>query len=61
MIPICTFSNIRVFAVDGDNVYVSISPVGQDGNIYILNSVTGEVTRGAKLLNEPGNHFIGVF
>lgn len=59
--PDMYFFQYQGFAVDGDNVYVSISPVGKDGNIYILNSVTGDVTKGAKLLNESGNHFIGVF
>ncbi|WP_461534462.1 hypothetical protein [Sinomicrobium sp.] len=49
------------WAVDGDEVYISFSPVGEDGNIYILNSLTGEVKKGAKLINQPGNHFIGVW
>lgn len=35
--------------------------VGKKGNIYILNSKTGEVKKGAKLINESGNHFIGAF
>lgn len=49
------------FVVDGFDVYITISPVGQDGRIYIINSITGEVTEGAKLINKPGNHFIGAF
>lgn len=49
------------FVVDGNDVYVTVAPVGQDGNIYIINSITGEVTEGAKLINKPGNHFIGAF
>lgn len=49
------------FAVVGDEVYFTFAPVGKDGNIYIFNSKTGEVTKGAKLINEPGNHFIGAF
>lgn len=49
------------FAVVGDEVYVAIAPVGKNGNIYILNSKTGEVKKGAKLINESGNHFIGAF
>ncbi|WP_029034135.1 hypothetical protein [Salinimicrobium terrae] len=59
--PDMYFFQYQGFVVDGDNVYVTVSPVGKDGNIYILNSVTGEATKGAQLLNEPGNHFIGVF
>jgi hypothetical protein len=42
-------------------VYVAVTPVGKDGHIYILNSRTGSVTKGAKLINKPGNHYIGVF
>lgn len=49
------------FVVDGFDVYITISPVGQDGRIYIINSITGAVTEGAKLINKPGNHFIGAF
>ncbi|MDT0691529.1 hypothetical protein RM549_17175 [Salegentibacter sp. F188] len=59
--PDMYFFQYQGFVVDGDNVYVTIAPVGQDGNVYIINSVTGEVTKGAQLINEPGNHFIGVF
>ena len=49
------------FVVDGYDVYVTFAPVGKDGNIYIINSQTGAVTKGAKLVNRPGNHFIGAF
>ena len=59
--PDMYFFQYQGFVVDGDKVYVTVSPVGKDGNIYILNSQTGEVTKGAKLINEPGNHFIGAF
>jgi hypothetical protein len=59
--PDMYFFQYQGFVLDGDNVYVTISSVGKDGNVYILNSLTGEVTKGAKLINEPGNHFIGIF
>ena len=49
------------FLVSGDNLLVAVTPIGKDGNIYVLNSQTGEVTKGAKLINKPGNHYIGVF
>lgn len=55
------FFQYQGFVVDGYDVYVTIAPVGQDGNIYIINSLTGEVTKGAKLVNRQGNHFIGAF
>lgn len=59
--PDMYFFQYQGFAVDEDLVYIAVAPVGQNGNIYILNSVTGEVTKGAQLINEPGNHFIGIF
>ena len=49
------------FLVSGENLLVAVTPIGKDGNIYVLNSQTGEVTKGAKLVNKPGNHYIGVF
>lgn len=55
------FFQYQGFVVDGYDVYVTVAPVGQDGNIYIINSQTGVVTKGAKLVNKPGNHFIGAF
>lgn len=47
--------------VSGDELLLAVTPVGKDGNIYVLNSQTGEVTKGAKLVNKAGNHYIGVF
>lgn len=55
------FSQYQGFVVNGDEVFIAVTPVGKDGNIYILNSKTGAVTKGAKLVNKPGNHYIGIF
>lgn len=55
------FGQYQGFVVDGDEVYIAVTPVGKDGNIYILNSKTGAVTKGAKLKNKAGNHYIGVY
>lgn len=55
------FGQYQGFVVDGDEVYIAITPTGKNGSIYILNSKTGEVTKGATLINQPGNHYIGVF
>ncbi|UZR99639.1 hypothetical protein [Chondrinema litorale] len=49
------------FLVSGDDLLIAVTPVGKDGNIYVLHSQTGEVTVGAQLVNNPGNHYIGVF
>ncbi|MBA5628808.1 hypothetical protein [Moheibacter lacus] len=55
------FFQYQGFVVDGFDVYVAGAPVGKDGFIYIINSQTGAVTKGAKLINTPGNHFMGAF
>lgn len=55
------FGQYQGFVVDGDDLYIAVTPTGKDGNIYIINSQTEEVTKGAKLVNEAGNHYIGIF
>lgn len=59
--PDVRFNQYQGFLVSGDDILIPISPLGQDGNIYVINSQTNEVSVGAKLINKPGNHFIGVF
>lgn len=59
--PGLDFGQYQGFVVDGDDVLVALTPVGKDGNIYSFNRKTGAVTKGAKLINKPGNHYIGVF
>lgn len=56
-----SFGQYQGFVVNGDEVFVAVTPVGKDGNIYIMNSKTGALTKGAKLINKTGNHYIGVF
>lgn len=56
-----SFGQYQGFVVNGDEVFVAVTPVGKDGNIYILNSKTATVTKGAKLVNKTGNHYIGIF
>ena len=56
-----SFGQYQGILVSGDEVYIAVTPVGKDGNIYILNSKTGAVVKGAKLVNKAGNHYIGIF
>ncbi|MFB9051885.1 hypothetical protein ACFFVB_02225 [Formosa undariae] len=49
------------FVVDGTEIYLTQGAVGENGNIYIVETETGEVTKGAELVNIEGSHFIGVF
>ena len=55
------FGQYQGFVVDGDDFYIAVTPVGKDGNIYVIDIPTGNVTKGARLLNKPGNHYIGLF
>ena len=49
------------FVVDGTEIYLTQGAVGENGNIYTIETETGEVTKGAELVNIDGSHFIGVF
>lgn len=55
------FFQYQGWVVNGDEVFVAVTPVGKEGNIYILNSRTGTVTKGARLANKTGNHYIGIY
>ncbi len=55
------FRQIQNIAIDGDDVFVAVAPIGQDGNIYIFNRLTGQMTIGAKLVNEVGGQYIGTY
>ncbi len=55
------FGQIQNIATYGDEVFIAVAPVGQDGNIYIFNKKNGDMNVGAKLLNKPGNQYIGVY
>ncbi len=49
------------FVAEGTEIYLTQAPVGKSGNIYVVETETGEVTQGAELVNVEGSHFIGVF
>ncbi|MDR0427329.1 MAG: hypothetical protein LBH12_01870 [Dysgonamonadaceae bacterium] len=55
------FGQYQGLLVSGDEVYIAVTPTGKDGNIYIIDSKTGAATKGAKLVNKAGNHYIGIF
>lgn len=55
------FGQIQNVAINGDDIFVAIAPVGADGNIYCFNSKNGVMTVGAKLVNLPGNQYIGIY
>ena len=49
------------YVVDGNEIYVTQAPVGKNGNIYVIDTETGQATKGAELVNVAGSHFIGLF
>ncbi|MRH99027.1 hypothetical protein GH721_00655 [Kriegella sp. EG-1] len=49
------------YAVDGTEIYLTQAPVGANGNIYVVETETGTVTKGAELVNATGSHFIGAW
>ena len=55
------FSQYQGITVVGDEVFMAIAETGKDGNIYVFNSRTNQVTKGAKLINKPGYRYIGVY
>ena len=55
------FSQYQGITVVGDQVFMAIAETGKDGNVYVFNSRTGEVTKGAKLVNKQGFRYIGVY
>ncbi|MDQ8003638.1 MAG: hypothetical protein REI64_02495 [Pedobacter sp.] len=56
-----TFSQFQNIGVAGDNFYVPMTPNGVDGNLYIINSKTKAVTKGAKLKNQSGSFYLGAY
>jgi hypothetical protein len=55
------FGQYQGILVSGEEVFIAVTPTGKDGNIYVINSKTGAVAKGAKLVNKAGNHYIGIF
>lgn len=56
-----TFSQFQNIGADGDFVYVPLTPSGKDGHLYVINWKTKEITKGAKLVNSSGSHYIGAY
>jgi hypothetical protein len=56
-----TFGQFQNICVIGENAYVPMTPNGVDGNLYIINSKTKQVTKGAKLKNQSGSFYLGAY
>jgi hypothetical protein len=58
---VLSFNQIQALAIHGEEVFIAVAPVGQDGNIHVFDIKTGAMKVGAKLVNKPGNQYIGVY
>lgn len=56
-----TLGQFQNIGADGDFAYVPVTPSGKDGSLYVINWKTKEVTKGAKLVNSSGSHYIGSY
>lgn len=56
-----TFGQFQNIGFAGDNVYVPMTPNGVDGNLYIINFKTKQVTKGARLKNQSGSFYLGAY
>ncbi|MGE9310925.1 hypothetical protein ACLOAU_04745 [Niabella sp. CJ426] len=56
-----TFGQFQHIGLAGDYAYVPMTPNGVDGNLYLINWKTKQVTKGAKLKNQSGSFYLGAY
>jgi hypothetical protein len=56
-----TFGQFQNIGLVGDNVFVPMTPNGLDGNLYVINWKTKQITKGAKLKNQSGSFYLGAY
>ncbi|RYF21612.1 MAG: hypothetical protein EOO42_10245 [Flavobacteriales bacterium] len=56
-----TFGQFQHIGLIGDIAYVPMSPNGTDGNLYLVNYKTKQITKGAKLKNQSGSFYLGAY
>ncbi len=56
-----TFAQFQNIGVAGDYAYVPMTPNGIDGNLYLVNWKTKQITKGAKLKNQSGSFYLGAY
>ena len=56
-----TFGQFQNVGIIGDLAYVPLTPNGLDGNLYVINIKTRQVTKGAKLKNQSGSFYLGAY
>ncbi|KGE14780.1 hypothetical protein [Sphingobacterium deserti] len=56
-----TFGQYQNIGVAGDYAYVPMTPNGVDGNLYLINWKTKQITKGARLKNQSGSFYLGAY
>ncbi|GAB3007006.1 hypothetical protein GCM10027051_03290 [Niabella terrae] len=56
-----TFGQFQHIGLAGDYVYVPMTPNGVDGNLYLINWKTKQISKGAKLKNQSGSFYLGAY
>ncbi len=56
-----SFTQFQNIAVNGDYVYVPLTPPGEAGKLYVINWKTNEVIKGATLTGQSGSSYIGSY
>lgn len=56
-----SFTQFQNIGVDGNKVYIPLTPNGKDGNLYVVDITTKTVTKGAKLKSGSGSFYLGAY
>ena len=56
-----TLGQFQNIGLVGDNIYIPLTPAGKDGNIYIVNTKSKEIKKGAKLKAASGSFYLGAY
>lgn len=56
-----TFGQFQNIGVHGNFVYIPMTPNGVNGNLYVVDTTTKQITKGAKLINQSGSFYIGAY
>jgi hypothetical protein len=55
------FGQFQNIAVNGDFIYLPLTPSGEAGKLYVINWKTKEVTKGATLTGQSGSSYLGSY
>ncbi|MFD1616596.1 hypothetical protein [Gelatiniphilus marinus] len=56
-----TLRQFQYIGLVGDTAYVPLTPAGKEGHIYIINTQTKQISKGAKLKTISGSYYLGAY